>query len=350
MVRMTLYVLLFFLISAPGHALRPMHESKSSQTNIIKEIKGRNPKEREVFARNYLLSKNKPIDFHGQIVDQNGNFVSNVNIRYEIAYEDGLVRYEGFAYDKGIVKSDARGEFHIHRDKGLGLTILSMEKDGYEFLNKGFWGHVYAEDVPGRPQPVISTSSSPYVFKAYKRRPAEPLLVGEQSARLDPNGKPTGIDLVSRTVHRDQDLQGDLIISLERPIDASVHTPYAWKVKITLPAGGIIPTDDLFMNEAPEGRYEQTWIQEINPDPSVRNNRELKKRFFIKMRNGKMYGAAEMEFMSLYNLDSSAVFMNFRVNPQGSRNLQVESDKVISKELLDRVGLEKAIEEVKNQK
>ena len=351
-----LVCLLFFILRAgpekkakDSPATKQMQPKQQSPFKVKQEGNHSNKTQlsREEAGRQWLLSQNRPIDFYGQILDQGGRPVQGVAISYEIAYQDGILRWEGFAYEKGEIKSDENGRFHLHRYKGLGLEIR-MEKEEYEFINNGEWGYNFSDRDPNQPAPVISTTSSPYIFKAYKRSEAEFLVQGEYSVVVEPNGQRYGVDLINHKVFKENPEEGNFMVSIERPEGADYRTQYKWSVTIEVPGGGIISSEDVFMNEAPQNGYQEVWSMQIDPDPTGHDNRDLKKKFFLKIRGGKMYGRIEMDIQSLYN-DKSAVFMTYFINPLESRNLQFDFEKSINFELINRIGLEKAIEEAKEK-
>ncbi len=100
------------------------------------------------------------------------------------------------------------------------------------------------------------------------------------------------------------------------------------------------------MHKAPLEGYDSIWKLDMNPEDAD-YKREAKKKFYLKSRGGSIYGRLEMEFIPVYR-DKASVFMTYWLNPFGSTNLEYDENKKIPWELIQRIGLEKAIDRVKN--
>lgn len=80
---------------------------------------------------------NRPFEFYGKVVDQNGNQVSGVDIEIDVTYycKDAPNPYwpgvPWLALRKYALKTDENGMFHV-QDKGHGVHIRKMKKKGYE--------------------------------------------------------------------------------------------------------------------------------------------------------------------------------------------------------------------------
>ena len=89
-----------------------------------------------------------------------------------------------------------------------------------------------------------------------------------------------------------------------------------------MPKGGLREYSDRLEFEAPESGYQPEILYRHDvADPNYVG--QLKKLFFLKLRNGTAYARIDVELIGMWN-DSSAVFMKSWVNPRGSRNLEFD--------------------------
>jgi len=82
-----------------------------------------------------------------------------------------------------------------------------------------------------------------------------------------------------------------------------------------------------YLYEAPESGYRQTYELHMSvADPNWQE--QIEKTFFIKSRDGKVYGYFHVTIIPNYN-DISVFKTESFINPAGSRNLEFDPAKEI---------------------
>ena len=256
--------------------------------------------------------------FHMKIVDQHGQPVPEVKIEY------GSVSCFFIACSGGSrrVSSNTDGRFTTSTPR---ISVHYIRKSGYEFSREDGYGSSY---VLGGAKGKINTYSDPYIIMAWKRDSPEKLIGGEGSGKLTPDSRYYAIDLSTR--HRYpralpgflnvNDVDADLLVKLTpiagEPVLLFGKVIPAWEFEFLVPKGGLIETEDIFRNIAPESGYSQRWT--IKSTDIKRSSRSFERMFYLKSRDGQLYGQFKMEFSPRYN---SIDFDEYWLNPNGSRNL-----------------------------
>lgn len=255
----------------------------------------------------------KDIYFYGKIVDQYGNPVPGVVVKYK-AQSQYLAAGTGF----GKTTTDEDGRFNTRGAEGVGLSIRKFIKPGYQFSGiqdfdnfQRFEHSILWRDF---------TIDSPYVFKAWKV---------DRYPEVNTGGTTFGFDLgelysmdftapyVTNVKHKKK-LDLDLQVRFDRD-DAG------WRVKLLVPDGGLIETDDLFMNLAPEEGYRQ----EINYSGPKEKYISIKKKYYIHSR-GKFYGYLSADIRPYHrNKAMSAIRFRYVMNLENGRELTVRETRYV---------------------
>ncbi len=154
----------------------------------------------------------------------------------------------------------------------------------------------------------------------WKEDAKEPLVGGNYVFGID-SAKTYTLDLITGKKIEGQ-AAGDLLVSITRPPDAKPHDKFPWSFSIEAIQGGFAEPDpnDEFMYVAPESGYQPRIEMQFDPnDPAWAGI--VNRSFFFRSRNGQVYGHAQVEIDSIYNVHS-ALQIDYTVNPNGSRNLQ----------------------------
>lgn len=253
-----------------------------------------------------------PINFFGKVVDEKGAGVPNVQISF--GWTD-LSPTEG--YSRAQTTSDADGLFSLLNRTGKHLSV-SLAREGYYVSaadNKSFeYGDPYSRP---NPQPT-----SPVIFHLRKKGKAEPLLPCDfpgfaKIVQLRRDGTPTELNLATCGIaasgggHLKLEFWGDKIERSTRRFN--------WKLRVSVPNGGLLETEEEFNFEAPETGYKP--VLEINMPESAENWRtDFQRKFFIRLPDGK-YGRIEFTLLA-----RNGVFtVSSGINPSGSRNLEFDS-------------------------
>ena len=93
---------------------------------------------------------------------------------------------------------------------------------------------------------------------------------------------------------------------------------FNWKVRISVPGGGIVATPEEFNFSAPENGY-LPYVETDMPASSDQWETSIKRKYFIKLADGN-YGRIDFDFLSR----NGVYRINSFINPSGSRNLEYD--------------------------
>jgi hypothetical protein len=267
-------------------------------------------------ARQLGLSMNRPCNFYGQILDQNNQPVVGVTIRFGLAHYTADLRPSLEAHcDKFERTSDNSGRFSVEGEKGVSINMELQPKDGFEF-RPDYLGVSLLEVA----QNDLSASDKPYVFHAFKMGKAEPLIqVGLTKYDCVPDGRFYVTQLRDNRI-TEGNKSGELKISVRRPSGQIYKIDYDWSVQIDGVDMELQETHDVFMYQAPESGYVSSWGFSRKAGEKD-YTRKVKAQFYIKSRNGSVFGRIEIEIISDWH-EASCLTIGGWLNPSGSRNLQ----------------------------
>jgi hypothetical protein len=290
-------------IGKEAEQVAKLEQQKPDMVEAIKEI---------------VQRSNVPVEFWGKVLDQDEQPLAGVIIKGNVNYAVELVPGAGSVrYHKFEVETDAIGNFHISGLKGVTLCFDSIDKKGYELSNQVKKAYTYYTGVPQ--ERFKSNASNPVIFHMWGKIGAETLIAASKFYGIVPDGRPYGIDML-----KGQKIEGkktgDISVSIKRPAQIVPQSKYPWSFTIDAVEGGVLETSDEFMYQAPENGYQSTFTYTIDAtDPNWRET--VKKKFYVKSRNGQVYGRMEVEMMSSYQ-DKAVFNVQYFVNPAGSRNLE----------------------------
>jgi hypothetical protein len=271
--------------------------------------------------RSLAKLSNKSIDFYGLVLDQDNNPVPNVKVTLGIRVtKEPVIGMIGDVFDSPVVKTDSEGRFSIVDAKGALLSVKSLEKVGYEAsqqsLNRAhYW---YWRDPSQVHHPDIN---KPEVFRMWKKRGAEDLVVGEGFFWLIPDGRVYTIDILNKNKTEGKS-SGDIMVSINRPLQITTKSKYDWGCEIECIDGGIVETTEEQAYLAPEGGYNEIYkvsfgIGDANWSDSA------KRQLYLKSRGGKLFARLEVEIIADYR-DKAVFSVKYYANPTGSRNLEYD--------------------------
>jgi len=252
-------------------------------------------------------------NYFGKVIDQHGEPVMGAKITGYYSYYPLIPNGDFTSSSKGFERvSDANGLFSILDKKGISIRIGLIEKEGYEFEKS----RLYMFDRGGiKMLKEIGNPDKPVIFKAWEKTEAEHLVSLEKRVYLSFDGQKIAVDLHVKSCGA----QSDFTVSVIR--SGSRINPADWQVVLEVAGGGLIESSDLFMNLAPESGY-QSKVVISNKRSDENYTSQADKKYFLKSKNGKSYASLEMQIRPFFNNSESAIFMKYRLNPNGSRNLQ----------------------------
>ncbi len=272
-----------------------------------------NDREKTNAIRQYMESQNKPIQFYGQVIDQNGSPISGVKVRVKVRHWDVKVPAAWGADTKifSVEKeTDLAGRFEVHDVTGDVFDVESIRKTGYALSPK----------TPNSFGSSTGSFQNPVIFKMWKLGEPGKVISRKTFWDIASDGQPCTIDLVSDKKRNGENASGDLIVKLSRPSNVKPHDRYLWTLVLSAVNGGLVETQDEFLYSAPEAGYQPTITIEMNPETSDWTS-VLKKDFYISSRSGTIFGALRFTIRPNY-AEASAIQIEATLNVNGSRNLQ----------------------------
>ena len=252
-----------------------------------------------------------PIEFYGQVVDQNNAPVADATI--DCTWSPFLGEP-----NKKLLKSDSSGKFVVRDIRGKGLSIL-ISKAGFVSESGGRGSFEYAEFY--HPDFHIPDPQAPVVFRLWKLGNSEPMFIWDSGCDLKIDGTPQWF-----TVSTGKKGGGDLAFSVIRTNETAPRV-YDYTLKIEAP-GGLALTDEELMFNAPEGPYQTSLsIEQKHGTPGYNQVQSL--QFYLKTPEGKF--AAVKANVRNHTGPSAQVQLLFYYNPSGSRNLEFDDKKRINK-------------------
>jgi hypothetical protein len=264
-------------------------------------------------------AKNVPIEFWGKAVDHNDAPLSGVKIESQIRHWDftqGVGTSSRTVSDQMTTGGD--GLFHIGGASGDDLTIKAMEKDGYELepnVKLGF-GYSTAEQFASRPE-------APVIFKMWRKDIKESLITGEKSFQIEPDGRAYAIDLLKGAITEPG--QGDLKVWVKRPAQITLGQRFDWSCGVEAINGGLLSESNASssMYSAPAEGYGPSFQWEHQASENGWSDSTGTQRFYLALRNGRVYGRIALEQFAYYNSQvPGRVRIQYAVDPSGSRILR----------------------------
>jgi hypothetical protein len=268
-------------------------------------------------AETFLLEDNQSQEFYGKVIDQYGQTVDGADVTGEIirAFECKPEERKMFHLPTNDVyktQTDNEGFFQFTGIRGWKFDV-SLGKNGYQLGNdearKGSAGQ--------KTSPTNRT-----IFTMWKLRGPEPMIHGQKFYGITPDWRMFTIDLENHKKIEGTNIDGDLLVQIERPPQIKPREKFDWSFVMTAINGGFIEiTNAGYLNEAPESGYDQQYkINMLSSDPKWQGW-QIEKTFYLKSRSGQVYGHFHLEIIPDYN-DTSALNIEYYINPSGSRNLE----------------------------
>ncbi len=247
------------------------------------------------------------IEFYGVIVDQHGDPIPLVEIRYN-AQSGYMAKGTGHQ----TTRADLDGRFVIKGVVGAGLSVNEMYQPAYVFeLDhvKDFDNHQRFPD--SQLWAEYSNSDTPYVFKGWKIEDYGRIEKELVRYYFYPDGREYSIDLTNKKKQKyDGAGHGSFDVSFTRKKEN-------WQLTLSAPNGGFFESDDVYMNLAPEEGYQETVVLE---DTYHRKRLVLKKQYYLKSQSGE-YARVIMEIRPYFNKEKSFIKMDYSINLSGTRGL-----------------------------
>jgi len=295
-------------------ATQTMAVSPVLKTNIV-----RNDREKVEAIRQYMESQNIPIEFYGQVIDQNSNPVSGVIVKGVVLHIKVIVPAPWGDEDQNIPineKTDLEGRLEARDVSGRAFDIESIQKDGYRLSPKTQMDYAYS----GVANPYHPDPQNPLIIRMWKL--AEPQqLVSHHLSRIGipVDGQPVQFDLFNG---KKVPSGGQLIVRLKRdPQIIAPRSRYDWSLQLEIPNGGLATNNDEFMYQAPESGYQETFKFDM-PKDADNWTTAINQQFYIQLENGKSFGSLVVRMNTIHDTPPLGINLDIIINPSGSRSLQ----------------------------
>ncbi len=260
----------------------------------------------------FIESKNRPVDFYGQVIDQDSNVLSGVEIKSTVEQitmpDPSSGEFAGSKYIKVVRTTDAAGRFEISGLDGDGFGI-GLTKNGYE-----------AEPGQRSFGPVGGSYENPVIFKMWSTNIHEQLITGNKNFEIVPDGRPYFINLTDGTLSEHE--SGDLKVWIQYTNQVVQRQLYDWSAEIDVIDGGLVEDHSPAMYVAPTDGYVPTFKlqQRIKGGQSG----EIGDRsFYLILKNGQEYGKMNINLYAPYGyLHPGLIHLSYAINPSGSRILR----------------------------
>jgi len=293
--------------AAPASPQPPVQEAVSATNQPTVEP-------REIKLRQMIEAANVPVDFYGQVVDQDTNPVPGVKINVAIQqlYSPSLTNLAvGGTVLRLEKETRADGRFDIHGEKGASVEMESVHKDGYEL-----------EPAQRTFGTTGGSFDQPVIFKMWSTNIHEQLITGEKKFPIVPDGRPYVIDLTKGTIAESG--AGDLKVWIKYPSQVISGQLYDWSCEVDAINGGLLEQDDLnsAMYSAPTGGYTPTFQLQQQIKGGQRGSIGAK-RFYVMLNNGQEYGRITIDLEAPFNDQiPGMVRLSYAINPSGSHILR----------------------------
>jgi hypothetical protein len=273
-------------------------------------------KRRQNAVRQINEQENEPIEFYGQVIDQNSNGIPGVDIvasvqqphaslspAYNVSISNTVVRLDE--------KTGEDGRFQIEGEIGKDVSLESVKKTGYQLSPKAprFFGQ------------SSGSFENPVIIRMWKLGEGAKLTSGSKFWGIIPDGRVYTIDFLRQEKIESSDAPGDIRISVDRPIHIAPRTKFDWSFSIEAINGGLLEAKDPFMYLAPESGYQPSY-QFTMSSTNADWKRELDGlQFYLESRGGRVHGRFTFDLIPDYN-NLSVFNVSWAINPTGSRNLQ----------------------------
>jgi hypothetical protein len=293
----------------PGSIFHPRKEYTQieirslSRQQIQEEVTRRNAEDRK-------WEWKIPIRFYGKVVDENSQPVPDAQISFQ--WND----LSSGGTSQTMANSNAQGLFALTNAQGKGLTVR-VSKDGYYASSQDPINYEFAnpyEEIFYTPNPAV-----PVIFHLRRKAGTNQIITKSISPSI-PFGErgSTRVDLLSGR----ESLAGQLVVEVSKPPSAHRRFPYDWRIALSIQNGGLIENEDEFPFEAPETGYKSTIEYSLRAESGMKGV-SFEKKFYFVMGEPKSYGRLEIRTDGI----SQHVFIDYALNPSGSRNLEANTRK-----------------------
>ena len=250
---------------------------------------------------------NPPIEFYGIVEDQDDQPVEGANVTFTY----NQYTSPGGSYATNTI-TDTNGLFSLSGISAGSLEV-NVTKDGY-FSVKGSNHFNYTAMLA--PDTFSPDSRNPVAFHLKKKKQGARLITSDNGMRRDlvisgfHDGTAKRIDFFTQQIGN----TGQMELSALRPTTGQPQSE--WWFRMSIPDGGLVEENDEFPFEAPEAGYQPSVIFRFHAGDTNWTT-TVQKHFYIKFGQPAKYGRIYINTA----IDRGS-FLQYAINPDGSRNLE----------------------------
>jgi hypothetical protein len=267
-------------------------------------------------VREHNQPSNNPVAFYGMVVDQDTNPLQNVTLDLEVSESYFNRKFEVSESSTNFQRETGPdGRFEVIGLTGHMVTVKNLSKEGYEpEVVQNHYGQYGARS---------GSFTDPVIFRMWSTSiPHEKLVVGDNWSPIIPDGRRYGVNLTNGSIA--EGAEGDLVVWIKRPAQVDWHK-YDWSCELTAKGGaGLLEENkDQNMLVAPASGYTNVFDFRQEAASSDWTHGLYRKRFYIQLRNGQIYGRITVNLASSPNRQNQAEMrVEYTFNPSGSRLLR----------------------------
>jgi hypothetical protein len=254
------------------------------------------------------------ISFYGKVVDQDMRPIAAANVKFQ--WTD--LSQNGTSNADTL--SDENGYFSLVGAQGKNLGVYVSKEEYY--TPKATKAAAFEFGNPGESNYYEPDAQKPVLFTLRKKGQGAQLIKKSIEVVLPGDGSGENVDLAAGKVS----MNGQLEVRAWKPWPPRPMSPrYDWKVSFTIADGGFVEAPEEFAVEAPETVYNPSL--EFNMPSSAGDvwKVTVERRLYFTYGQPKKYG--RLDFRTDGN--SRYIFINYVLNPSGSRNLEEASNDTV---------------------
>lgn len=272
-------------------------------------------------VKKMFLSANGPIEFYGRVVDQNSDPVAEAQVIISISAYSAPITTYGIKVDVKdvILKTDKRGNFELHNERGTSLHLLKIEKKGFVFLYDDKQVDYYYS--PAAEKKHHPDKANPVIFKMRKKEPPTFVIPGGFGLSFVQGEVEKEIDLVTRRATELGKLGTSKFLKNEH-VDIRIKAKMSedkanYNITFNTPDdnSGIVERAELLYVVPEEGYKPSKTV-------TVPVTSQVKKYIYIKSRKGSVYARLDIEIKA--NKENISLSIKSWTNSNGERNVDFD--------------------------
>lgn len=258
--------------------------------------------------RDFYRGADADISFYGRVIDEKGKGVDDAMVSYQLE-RSGILMADGKVTnnnEKDTTSSSSDGTFSVTGRKGLVLTVLGIEKEGYRYVGRSTNSFGYR----GTPEPHQADAAAPVDFLIVSNEASKTKILYHDFPKFSWNQGLVKIDIPS---------VGALTLLPTREKQPNQIRGFDWHLTVSMENAEMVHLGMEDAPLAPEIGYKKSFeyggSREDVPWTGV-----LRQRYAFKTRAG-LFGVIDLEVVARRSDGTQQGLLEVRINETGSRNL-----------------------------